>query len=79
MAESSITAPVIVSGLRVPGSSVTDQVANGPLNELYKNRFTNNIFQFPSDLSSDNRGHVITFTVQEQLPSSDQGDRKSVV
>ena len=39
MAESSITAPVIVSGLRVPGSSVTDQVANGPLNELYKNRF----------------------------------------
>lgn len=73
MAESSITAPVIVSGLRVPGSSVTDQVANGPLNELYKNRFTNNIFQFPSDLSSDNRGHVITFTVQEQLPSSDQG------
>ena len=73
MAESSITARVIVSGLRVPGSSVTDQVANGPLNELYKNRFTNKIFQFPSDLSSDNRGHVITFTVQEQLPSSDQG------
>lgn len=73
MAESSITAPVIVSGLRVPGSSITDQTANGPLNELYKNRFTNNIFQFPSDLSSDNRGHVITFTVQEQLPSSDQG------
>lgn len=77
MAESSITAPVIVSGLRVPGSSDRDLNANGPLKTLYSNRFQQNLFQFPSDLGSDNRGHVITFTVQEQLPSSQQGIQSS--
>jgi hypothetical protein len=77
MAESSITAPVIVSGLRVPGSNDRDLNANGPLRTLYSNRFQQNLFQFPSDLGSDDRGHVITFTVQEQLPSSQQGIQPS--
>jgi len=70
MAESSITTPVIVSGLRVP---TTGSTPIGPLRNLYQNKYVNNIFQFPSDLGASNRGHVITFTVQEQVESAPRG------
>lgn len=70
MAESSITTPVIVSGLRVP---TTGSTPIGPLRNLYQNKYVNNIFQFPSDLGASNRGHVITFTVQEQIESTPRG------
>lgn len=68
-----MTAPVFVTGLSVAGSSDTTQFADGPLNKLYKDKFKNNIYQFPADLGQDNRGHVIMFTVQKALPASQQG------
>lgn len=73
MAESSMTTPVVVSGLSVPGSSDQNEIANGPLSKLYDNKFKNTIYQFPSDLGQDNRGHVILFTVQKALDASQQG------
>ncbi len=75
MAESSITTPVIVSGLRVP---TTGSTPIGPLRNLYQNKYVNNIFQFPSDLGASNRGHVITFTVQEQVESAPRGIQSDI-
>lgn len=68
-----MTAPVFVTGLSVAGSGDQTQFADGPLNKLYKDKFKNNIYQFPADLGQDNRGHVIMFTVQKALPASQQG------
>lgn len=68
MAESSITTPVVVSGIRVPGISGNE--TEGPLSKLYANKFENNIYRFPSDLGAPNRGHVISFTVKKQRESS---------
>lgn len=68
-----MTAPVFVTGLSVAGSSDTTQFADGPLNKLYKDKFKNNIYQFPADLGQDNRGHVIMFTVQKSLEPNQQG------
>jgi hypothetical protein len=68
MAESSITTPVVVSGIRVPGISGNE--TEGPLSKLYANKFENNIYRFPSDLGAPNRGHVITFTVKKQRESN---------
>lgn len=73
MAESSMTTPVFVSGLSVAGSNDQTRFAEGPLKDLYENKFKNTIYQFPSDLGKDNRGHVIMFTVQKALPTSQQG------
>ena len=73
MAESSITTPVIVSGIRVPG--ISGNQTEGPLSKLYANKFENNIYRFPSDLGAPNRGHVITFTVKKQRESNvDRGE-----
>lgn len=68
MAESSITTPVVVSGIRVPGISGNE--TEGPLSRLYANKFENNIYRFPSDLGAPNRGHVISFTVKKQRESN---------
>lgn len=68
-----MTTPVFVTGLSVAGSGDQTQFATGPLNKLYKDKFKNNIYQFPGDLGQDNRGHVIMFTVQKALPASQQG------
>lgn len=73
MAESSITTPVVVSGIRVPGISGNE--TEGPLSKLYANKFENNIYRFPSDLGAPNRGHVISFTVKKQIESNvDRGE-----
>lgn len=74
-----MTAPVFVTGLSVAGSGDQTQFATGPLNKLYKDKFKNNIYQFPADLGQDNRGHVIMFTVQKALPASQQGLTNSEV
>lgn len=68
MAESSITTPVVVSGIRVPGISGNE--TQGPLSKLYANKFENNIYRFPSDLGAPNRGHVISFTVKKVQDSN---------
>ena len=70
MATSSITSPVEVSGLRVSG--VAGDPTQGPLKTLYGNKFSKNIFQFPSDLGERNRGHVITFTVRKQQENNER-------
>lgn len=71
---SSITDPVIVSGARVPGvSDYSTASKDSPLYKLYSNKFGSNIFQFPSDLSEKNRGHVIMFTVRVPTEKSQQG------
>lgn len=75
MAESSITTPVVVSGIRVPG--ISGNQTEGPLSKLYANKFENNIYRFPSDLGAPNRGHVITFTVKKQRESNVDRDNIS--
>jgi len=79
MAESSMTNPVFVTGLSVAGSSDQTQFADGPLKDLYKNKFKNTIYQFPDDLGTNKRGHVIMFTVQKNLPGTQQALRESDV
>ena len=75
MAESSITTPVVVSGIRVPG--ISGNQTEGPLSKLYANKFENNIYRFPSDLGAPNRGHVITFTVKKQRESNVDRDENA--
>ena len=41
---------------------------NGPLGALYTNKFGGGILQYPDDLGSAQKGHVVTFTACETQP-----------
>lgn len=70
----SITEPTIVPGPNLPGvSDFANTSKDSPLSKLYSSKFKTNIFQFPSDLSKENRGHVIMFTTRVPTEKSQQG------
>jgi len=59
-----ISIPTSIGGVSIPGLST-----NGPLGLLYSNKFKGANFQYPRDLGSLPKGHVITFTANEIIPS----------
>jgi hypothetical protein len=58
-----ITIPTSIGGVSIPGVAL-----NGPLGLLYKNSFNRNDLQYPRDLQSATRGHVVHFAINEINP-----------
>lgn len=58
-----ISIPTSVGGINIPGS-----VVSGPLASLYKNRYDKEMLQYPRDLNSATRGHVVEFKVSRIKP-----------
>jgi hypothetical protein len=58
-----ISIPTSIGGVSIPGLAV-----NGPLGLLYKNPFGRNDLQYPRDLQSATRGHVVHFAINEINP-----------
>ena len=58
-----ISIPTSIGGVSIPGLAV-----NGPLGLLYKNPFGRNDLQYPRDLQSATRGHVVHFAINEIDP-----------
>jgi len=58
-----ITIPTSIGGVSIPGI-----VTNGPLGSLYKNPFGRQDLQYPRDLQSATRGHVVNFAINEINP-----------
>lgn len=82
MATASVSEPTIVSAMSVPGVSTNDTTSrDSPLAKLYMDKFKGQIFQFPSDLATANRGrgHVIMFTVRVPSEKSQQGVQADTV
>lgn len=55
-----ISIPTSVAGVSIPGAAV-----NGPLGALFGNKYNFQILQYPRDLASATRGHVIEFSINE--------------
>lgn len=68
-----ITIPTSISGVSIPGALV-----DGPLGALFSKKYDLPYYQYPRDLESATRGHVIQFTVQEVEPLTYQ-DTKDYV
>ena len=58
-----ITIPTSIGGVSIPGL-----VTNGPLGALFKNPFGRQDLQYPRDLQSATRGHVVNFAINEIDP-----------
>lgn len=58
-----ISIPTSIGGVSIPGLAT-----NGPLGLLYKNPFGRNDLQYPRDLQSATRGHVVHFAINEIDP-----------
>jgi hypothetical protein len=58
-----ISIPTSIGGVSIPGV-----VTNGPLGSLYKNPFGRQDLQYPRDLQSATRGHVVNFAINEIDP-----------
>jgi hypothetical protein len=58
-----ITIPSSIAGITIPGGLVS-----GPLSALFGKPFGQNNLQYPRDLQSATKGHVIHFTVKEVEP-----------
>lgn len=55
-----ISIPSSIGGVTIPGALV-----KGPLGALFGNTNSLNFYQYPRDLSSATRGHVVQFTIYE--------------
>jgi hypothetical protein len=58
-----ISIPTSIGGVSIPGL-----VTNGPLGALFKNPFGRQDLQYPRDLQSATRGHVVNFAINEIDP-----------
>ena len=58
-----ITIPTSIAGVSIPGALV-----DGPLGALFSKKYDLPHYQYPRDLESATRGHVIQFTVQQVKP-----------
>lgn len=58
-----ISIPTSIGGINIPGSLI-----NGPLGSLYSKTFGAETLQYPRDLQSMTRGHVVHFTVRKTTP-----------
>ena len=58
-----ISIPTSIGGVSIPGNLI-----NGPLAALFGNKFSSSFLQYPRDLGSATRGHVVQFSVNEVEP-----------
>ena len=58
-----ISIPTSIGGINIPGALI-----NGPLGALYSKTFGADHLQYPRDLQSMTRGHVVQFTIKKTTP-----------
>lgn len=58
-----ISIPSSIGGITIPGSLIS-----GPLGALFGNKFGQDTMQYPRDLQSATKGHVVHFTINEVDP-----------
>ena len=58
-----ISIPSSIAGITIPGLS-----SKGPLGALFDNPFNQDILQYPRDLNSATKGHVVQFSILETQP-----------
>lgn len=68
-----ISIPTSIGGVSIPGNLI-----NGPLGALFGNKFGINNLQYPRDLGSATKGHVIQFSVNEIEPITYEEAKKFV-
>ena len=68
-----ISIPTSIGGVSIPGN-----IINGPLGALFGNKFGINNLQYPRDLGSSTKGHVIQFSVNEIEPINYEEAKKFV-
>jgi hypothetical protein len=56
-----ISIPTSIGGIGIPGSAV-----NGPLKNLFKNKYQTEAAYYPRDLGSASKGHVVSFDFYKQ-------------
>jgi hypothetical protein len=56
-----ISIPTSIGGIGIPGSAV-----NGPLKNLFKNKYQTEAAYYPRDLGSATKGHVVSFDFYKQ-------------
>jgi len=49
--------------------------ANGPIADLYRNKYVPTSLKYPSNLDSDTRGHIIQFSIRNTVESTYTKDR----
>jgi hypothetical protein len=59
-----ISIPTSVAGVTIPGAAI-----KGPLGALFGNKYDSKFLQYPRDLSSATKGHVVQFSVNEVEPT----------
>ena len=60
-----ISIPSSIGGVNIPGALV-----KGPLGALFGSKYNKDTLQYPSDLSSATKGHVVQFFINEIVPIS---------
>ena len=59
-----ISIPTSIGGVSIPGA------ITGPLSALFGNKYNSSFLQYPRDLSSATRGHVVQFSINEVSEAS---------
>jgi hypothetical protein len=67
-----ISIPNSIGGVSIPGALVS-----GPLGALFGNKFGRSDLQYPRDLQSSTRGHVVIITVNEIQPATYESIKSS--
>ena len=62
-----ISIPSSIGGVNIPGALV-----KGPLGALFGSKYNKDTLQYPSDLASATKGHVVQFFINEIVPISFQ-------
>jgi hypothetical protein len=68
-----ISIPTSIGGVSIPGN-----IINGPLGALFGNKFAINSYQYPRDLGSATKGHIVQFSVNEIEPITYEEAKKFI-
>jgi hypothetical protein len=68
-----ISIPTSIGGVSIPGN-----IINGPLGALFGNKFALNNYQYPRDLGTSTKGHVVQFSINEIDPITYEEAKKFV-
>jgi hypothetical protein len=68
-----ISIPTSIGGVSIPGN-----IINGPLGALFGNKFGLNSYQYPRDLGSATKGHIVQFSVNEIDPITYEEAKKFI-
>jgi hypothetical protein len=69
-----ITIPNSIGGVSIPGA-----VVEGPLGTLFGNKFGRTDLQYPRDLQTSTRGHVVVINVNEIQPATYESVKSSII